>query len=128
MPYGNICCTYHQLKYSTPNRSKEKQNKSLPLGKWRFIEKEVGEWANSRKGYDRKSNRTRQKNKRGDIEKWDHTESPEIPDRGETSETTGLVGDPTRIMDYCDYKHKLSITLGREREVCSPVCSVFVFP
>ena len=36
---------------------------------------------------DRKSNRTRQKNKRGDnIEKWDQTESPEIRDRGETSE------------------------------------------
>ena len=25
---------------------------------------------------------TRQKNKRGDIEKWDQTDSPEIPDRG----------------------------------------------
>ena len=24
----------------------------------------------------------RQKNKRGDIEKWDQTERPEIPDRG----------------------------------------------
>ena len=32
------------------------------------------------------SDRTRQKNKRGDIEKWDQTDSPEIPDRGETSE------------------------------------------
>ena len=34
------------------------------------------------------SNRTRQKNKRGDlyIEKWDQTESREIPDRGVTSE------------------------------------------
>ena len=28
--------------------------------------------------------RTRQKNKRGDTEKWDQTDSPEIPDRGET--------------------------------------------
>ena len=25
-------------------------------------------------------------NKRGDIEKWDQIESPEIPDRGEASE------------------------------------------
>ena len=33
-----------------------------------------------------KSDRTRQKNKRGDIEKWYQTDSPEIPDRGETSE------------------------------------------
>ena len=45
-----------------------------------------GEWAKSRKGYDKNSSRTRQKNKRGDIEKWDQTGSPEIPDRGETSE------------------------------------------
>ena len=37
-----------------------------------------------------KQNRTRQKNKRGDIEKWDQTGSPEIPDRGETSEIPGL--------------------------------------
>ena len=33
------------------------------------------------------ANVTRQKNKRGDTEKkWDQTDSPEIPDRGETSE------------------------------------------
>ena len=44
-----------------------------------------GEWDKSRKRSDRKSNRTRQKNKRGDIGKWDQTGSPEIPDRGETS-------------------------------------------
>ena len=31
-----------------------------------------------------------QKNKRGDIEKWYQTESPEIPDRGETSQIPGL--------------------------------------
>ena len=36
----------------------------------------------SRKGYNRKSERTRQKNKRGDIEKLDQTDSPAIPDRG----------------------------------------------
>ena len=35
----------------------------------------------------KKSDRTRQKNKRGDIEKWDQTDSIEIPDWGETSET-----------------------------------------
>ena len=45
-----------------------------------------GEWAKSRKGSDRKSNRTRQKNKRGDVEKWAQTDNPEIPDRGETSD------------------------------------------
>ena len=38
-----------------------------------------------------KSGRTRQKNKTGDIEKWDQTDSsPELPDRGETSEIPGL--------------------------------------
>ena len=40
-------------------------------------------------GQDRKRNRTKQKTKRGDIyiEKWDQTDSPDIPDRGgETSE------------------------------------------
>ena len=31
-----------------------------------------------------------QKNKRGDIAKWEQTFSPEIPDRGETSEIPGL--------------------------------------
>ena len=46
-----------------------------------FEKKKSGEWAKSRKGQDIKSNRTRQKNKIGDIEKWDPTESPEIPDR-----------------------------------------------
>ena len=29
----------------------------------------------------------RKKNKCGDIEKWDQTDSPKIPDRGEASET-----------------------------------------
>ena len=31
----------------------------------------------------------RQKNKRGYMEKWDQTESPDILDRGETSEIPG---------------------------------------
>ena len=37
-----------------------------------------------------KSNRTRQKNKRGDAEKWDQTGIPEFPDKGEASEIPGL--------------------------------------
>ena len=36
-----------------------------------------------------KDNRTRQKNKRGDS-KVESNDSPEIPDRGETSDTHGL--------------------------------------
>ena len=45
VPYGSIFCTYHQLKYSSPNHSK-KQNKtkatqkSQPFGKWRFRERD----------------------------------------------------------------------------------------
>ena len=42
-----------------------------------------------RKRKDRKSNRTRQKNKRGDS-KVESNDSPEIPDRGETSDIQGL--------------------------------------
>ena len=38
-----------------------------------------------RRGSDRKSNRTRQKNKTGDS-KVESNDSPEIPDRGETSD------------------------------------------
>ena len=38
---------------------------------------------------DRKSNRTRQKNKRGDS-KVELNDSPEIPDMGETSDIPGL--------------------------------------
>ena len=37
----------------------------------------------------------------GDIEKWDQTESPEIPDRGETSEIPGLPSG-----DHLSYKNK----------------------
>ena len=42
-----------------------------------------------RKREDRKGNRTRQKNKRGDS-KVKSNDSPEIPDRGETSDIPGL--------------------------------------
>ena len=38
---------------------------------------------------DRKGNRTRLKNKRGDS-KVESNDSPEIPDRGETSDIPGL--------------------------------------
>ena len=47
VPYGSIiCCTYHQLKYSSPNRTKKTQKtratqKSLPFATWRLWEKEV---------------------------------------------------------------------------------------
>ena len=58
-----------------PNRSNKQKTratqKSLPFGKSNggFGEKRSGEWAKNRKGSDRKSEMTRQKNKRGDIKK-----------------------------------------------------------
>ena len=54
--------------------------KSLPVGKWRFREKEVSRMGQKQKRIRQKSNRTRQKNKNGDMEKWDQNDSPEIPD------------------------------------------------
>ena len=42
-----------------------------------------------RKRSDRKGNKTRQKNKRGES-KVESNDSPEIPDRGETSDIPGL--------------------------------------
>ena len=98
VPYGSICCTYHQLNYSSPNRS-NKQKRQEPHKRAYLLEngglgeKKSGEWAQSRKRIRqtlRRSNRNRQKNKRGDIEKWDQTGSSQIPDRGETSDTPGL--------------------------------------
>ena len=49
-----------------------------------FSGKSSGEWTSrqGKKKEDRKSNRTRQKNKRGDS-KVESNDSPEIPDRGE---------------------------------------------
>ena len=42
VPYGSVCCTYHQLKYSSPNRSnKQKRQEPHKIGKWRFRGKEI---------------------------------------------------------------------------------------
>ena len=45
VPCGIVCCIYHQLKYSSPNRSKKppktgKSHTEEPFGKSRFMEKE----------------------------------------------------------------------------------------
>ena len=63
-------------------------NKSLisyPLKQEIYGETRSGEWASSKKGSDRKSDRIRQKNKSGHIENCDQTGIPEISDRGKTS-------------------------------------------
>ena len=94
MPYGSICCTYHQLKYLSPNRSKRLKTQEPHkisyllenggLGKKKSgelpkAEKDKTEWAT---GLGRRT--------RGYIENWDQTGSPEIPDMGETSTPPGL--------------------------------------
>ena len=53
-----------------------------------FLEKVQKKGPAGRKRKDRKGNRTRQKNKRGDS-KVESNDSPEIPDRGETSDIPG---------------------------------------
>ena len=54
-----------------------------------FFWKSSEEWTCRQKKIKQKSNRTRQKNKRGDS-KVESNDSPEIPDRGETSDIPGL--------------------------------------
>ena len=54
-----------------------------------FLEKVQKKGPAGRKRSDRKGKRTRQKNKRGDS-KVESNDSPEIPDRGETSDIPGL--------------------------------------
>ena len=49
-----------------------------------------------------KGNRTRQKNKRGDS-KMESNDSPEIPDRGETSDIPGLPLGEARKKDCTWY-------------------------
>ena len=62
-----------------------------------------------RKRSDRKGNRTRQKNKRGDS-KVESNDSPEISDRGETSDIPGLPSggerekERERVRDWGDRK------------------------
>ena len=68
MPFGSIGCTYHQLKYSSPNRSKKPKKRatqqSLPFGKWKFGKKEVrrmGQKTERATGLDRRTREEIQK-------------------------------------------------------------------
>ena len=55
VPYGSIivCCTYHQLKYSSSNRSQktaqEPHKRTYLADKGGLAKKISGEWANSKK-------------------------------------------------------------------------------
>ena len=87
------CCTYHQQIHMSKLLKKQPTNKSnteRPIFYKRMEEfsgkKSQEKGPLSEKGQNRKSNtRTRQKNKRDDR-KVESNNSPEIPDRGETSD------------------------------------------
>ena len=82
------------ISESLKKQTKSHTKKSLPFRKRRFREKEVRRIGQKQKRIRQKDQspkcvKTRQKNKRGDIiiyyiGKWDQTDSPEMPDRGET--------------------------------------------
>ena len=69
-----------------------------------FLEK-VQKKGPGRKRSDRKGTRTRQKNKRGDS-KVESNDSPEIPDRGETSDIPGLPSGMMMMMMMTERKKK----------------------
>ena len=93
VPYGSSCCTYRQLKYSSPNRSKQKQKDKSHTKEPTFPKMEV--WGES--GQENVPKAEKDKTERATglgrrtseeiiIETWDQTDSPEISEMGETSE------------------------------------------
>ena len=52
VPYGNICCTYHQLKYSSlaQKANQEPHSRAYLLEKGGLGKNKSGAWAESRKG------------------------------------------------------------------------------
>ena len=79
-----------------PAAEQESHKKPISLRKIlkSFVEKVQKKGPAGQKRSDRKGGRTWQKNKRGDS-KVESIDSPEIPDRGETSDIPGLPsGDP----------------------------------
>ena len=88
VPYDSIkvCCTYHQLKYSFPNRSKKKKihTKEPTFRKMEDQGKRSQDnGPNAEKDKTERTTALQHKNNRGgDIETWDQTDSFEIPDKG----------------------------------------------
>ena len=83
MPYGS---TLHipptNLLVLAAKQEPYKKAYLLTKNIGRIFWKSSGEWTSrQKKRYDKNSNRTRQKNKRGDS-KVESNDSPEIPDRG----------------------------------------------
>ena len=84
MPYGSVLhMPPTNLPLLTAKQELHKKAYLLTKNIEEFSEKSSGEWTSrqKRKKKDKKSNRTRQKNKRGDR-KVESNDSPEIPDRG----------------------------------------------
>ena len=81
---------YHQLKYSSSKPLKKTTTATQKTSENYGLGKKSQE--NGPKATKDKTERATGLGRRGDrpIEKWDQTESPEIPDRGETSEIPRL--------------------------------------
>ena len=77
-----------------------------------FLEKVEKKGPEGRKRSDRKGNRTRQKNKRGDS-KVESNDSPEIPDRRETSDIPGLPSGAEIYSVFCWHRHCHMLTSSK---------------
>ena len=121
MPYGTIGCTYHQLKYSSPNcsnkQTKDKSHTKEPtfqkMEVWIKTDQETGPKAEQ----DKTEIATWQgRRTREDIEKWDQTGSSAIPDRGETLEIPqppfggpcGMLWDVSPLRGWKNTKNRTS--------------------
>ena len=91
--------------------------------------KKSGEWASGqKKRHDRKSNGSRQKNKRGDSKK-ESNDSPEIPDRGETLDIPGLPsGDSDSDSMQMSIKVNFSVMYRETPPVALPPGEPLVIP
>ena len=71
---ANTSAIWQHTLHTCPNRSKKpprSTQKIIPFGKWRFREKEVRRMGQTQKRIRQKGQQDyRQKNKRGDTEKW----------------------------------------------------------
>ena len=109
----SICYTYQQLKYSSPNRSKQNKKtmttqKSLPFGKWRFREKEVRRMGQKQKRTTGLSRRTREERIHRKVgsnwQPWDSRRGGR-----ETSEIPGL---PSGVIPWVGWKKHTTVCKG----------------
>ena len=93
VPYGIVACYIlitDQVTISCPLKTtKNKGNTKKLISRKEILESSQETGPKAEKGEDRRSNMNRQNNKRTDR-KMKSNDSPEIPDRGETSEESGI--------------------------------------